>query len=205
MVEINDHFVTSVPSIRAIGDCVRGPMLAHKAEDEGAAAVEDLFTGYSHVNYNAIPSVIYTHPEVAWVGKTEEELKKEGVDYKTGVFPMSANSRARTNDDADGFVKFLTDKKTDRILGVHMICTNAGELIAEPTFAMEYGASSEDLGRTCHAHPVSTLFFISFIFYINIILFRLLLKLLKKLQWLHMINLFILKKQNKIQFIKILV
>merc|ERR1712100_847738 len=156
MVEINDHFVTSVPSIRAIGDCVRGPMLAHKAEDEGAAAVEDLFTGYSHVNYNAIPSVIYTHPEVAWVGKTEEELKKEGVDYKTGVFPMSANSRARTNDDADGFVKFLTDKKTDRILGVHMICTNAGELIAEPTFAMEYGASSEDLGRTCHAHPTLT-------------------------------------------------
>lgn len=152
-INIDDKFVTSVKSIRAIGDCVRGPMLAHKAEDEGGAAVEDIFKGYCHVNYDAIPSVIYTHPEVAWVGKTEEELKKEGVDYKVGKFPMAANSRARTNDDAAGFVKFLADKKTDRLLGVHMVCSNAGELIAEPTFALEYGASSEDLGRTCHAHP----------------------------------------------------
>ena len=143
----------SVKSIRAIGDCVRGPMLAHKAEDEGGAAVEDIFKGYSHVNYDAIPSVIYTHPEVAWVGKTEEQLKEEGISYKTGKFPMMANSRARTNDDADGFVKFLSDAKTDRLLGVHLVCSNAGELIAEPTFALEYGASSEDLGRTCHAHP----------------------------------------------------
>jgi len=153
-INIDDNFVTSVKSIRAIGDCVRGPMLAHKAEDEGGAAVESIFKGYCHVNYDAIPSVIYTHPEVAWVGKTEEQLKKEGVEYKVGKFPMTANSRAKTNDDAtSGFVKFISDAKTDRILGVHMICANAGELIAEPTFAMEYGASSEDLGRTCHAHP----------------------------------------------------
>jgi len=152
-INIDDKFVTSVKSIRAIGDCVRGPMLAHKAEDEGGAAVEDIFKGYSHVNYDAIPSVIYTHPEVAWVGKTEEQLKEEGISYKTGKFPMMANSRARTNDDADGFVKFLSDAKTDRLLGVHLVCSNAGELIAEPTFALEYGASSEDLGRTCHAHP----------------------------------------------------
>jgi len=152
-INIDEKFTTSVSNIMAIGDCVRGPMLAHKAEDEGGAAVEQLFKGHSHVNYNAIPSVIYTHPEVAWVGKTEEQLKEEGVKYKSGTFPMMGNSRARTNDEPDGFVKFLADAKTDRLLGVHMICTNAGELIAEPTFAMEYGASSEDLGRTCHAHP----------------------------------------------------
>lgn len=152
-IEIDDKFQTSVKSIRAIGDCVRGPMLAHKAEDEGAAAVEDIFTGFSHINYGAIPSVIYTFPEVAWVGKTEEQLKTEGVEYRAGKFAMVANSRARTNDEPDGFVKFLADKTTDRILGVHIIGSNAGELIAEPTFAMEYGASSEDLARTCHAHP----------------------------------------------------
>jgi len=152
-INIDEKFTTNVSNIMAIGDCVRGPMLAHKAEDEGGAAVEQLFKGHSHVNYNAIPSVIYTHPEVAWVGKTEEQLKEEGVKYKSGTFPMMGNSRARTNDEPDGFVKFLADAKTDRLLGVHMICTNAGELIAEPTFAMEYGASSEDLGRTCHAHP----------------------------------------------------
>merc|ERR1712232_1246703 len=136
-ININDNFVTSVKSIRAIGDCVRGAMLAHKAEEEGGAVIEDIFKGYSHVNYDAIPSVIYTHPEVAWVGKTEEQLKKEGVEYNVGNFPMTANSRARTNDDAtSGFVKILSDKKTDRLLGVHMICGNAGELIAEPTFAV---------------------------------------------------------------------
>jgi len=153
IIEINDHFQTNVPSIYAIGDCVRGPMLAHKAEDEGAACVEQIFNGVSHVNYNAIPSVIYTHPEVAWVGKTEEQLKKEGVEYKAGKFPFMANSRARTNADAEGFVKFIADAKTDRLVGVHIIGVGAGELIAEPTFAIEYGASSEDIGRTCHAHP----------------------------------------------------
>lgn len=152
-IDINDKFQTNIPSIRAIGDCVRGPMLAHKAEDEGAAAVEDMFTGFSHVNYDAIPSVIYTHPEVAWVGKTEQQLKDAGIQYKVGTFPMMANSRARTNDDSAGFVKFLSDAKTDKLLGIHMVCTNAGELISEPTFAMEYGASAEDLARTCHAHP----------------------------------------------------
>jgi len=153
VIEINDHFQTNVPSIFAIGDCVRGPMLAHKAEDEGAACVEQIFNGVSHVNYNAIPSVIYTHPEVAWVGKTEEQLVKEGIQFKAGRFPFLANSRARTNADADGFVKFLADAKTDRVLGVHIIGPGAGELIAEPTFAIEYGASSEDIARTCHAHP----------------------------------------------------
>jgi len=152
-IEINDKFQTNIPHIRAIGDCVRGPMLAHKAEEEGSACVEEIFHGVSHVNYNAIPSVIYTHPEVAWVGKTEEQLKKDGIKYKVGKFPFMANSRARTNADSEGFVKFLADAETDRILGVHIVGTGAGELIAEPTFAMEYGASSEDLGRTCHAHP----------------------------------------------------
>lgn len=152
-VDINDKFQTSIPSIRAIGDCVRGPMLAHKAEDEGLACIEDIFTGNSHVNYDAIPSVIYTHPEVAWVGKTEEELKASGVKYNVGKFPFMANSRARTNNDADGLVKFLADAKTDRILGVHMVNSMAGELIGESVFAMEYGASAEDVARTCHAHP----------------------------------------------------
>lgn len=128
-------------------------MLAHKAEEEGIACVEHITGKGGHVNYNAIPSVVYTHPEVAWVGKTEEELKKEKVDYKKGVFPMMANSRAKTNDDADGMIKILSDKKTDKILGVHMLAANAGELIAEATLGIEYGAASEDLGRTCHAHP----------------------------------------------------
>jgi len=152
-VVVDDHFRTNVPSIRAIGDVIRGPMLAHKAEDEGLACIEDIFTGASHVNYNAIPSVIYTHPEVAWVGKTEEELQKDKIPYKVGKFPMKANSRARTNDDSDGLCKFLSDPKTDRILGVHILSSGAGELIAESVFAIEYGASSEDIARTCHAHP----------------------------------------------------
>merc|ERR1711941_238259 len=128
--------------------------MGHKAEDEGIICVEHIAGGPPpHIDYNCVPSVVYTHPEVAWVGKTEEQLKEEGVEYKVGKFPMMANSRARTNDDAAGFVKFIADAKTDRLLGVHMVCSNAGELIAEPTFALEYGASSEDLGRTCHAHP----------------------------------------------------
>jgi len=128
-------------------------MLAHKAEEEGIAAVEHILGEGGHVNYNCIPGVIYTHPEVAWVGKSEAELKKEGVNYKKGVFPMQANSRARTNNDADGLVKILTDAKTDKMLGIHIIGSNAGEMIAEGVLALEYGASAEDVARTCHAHP----------------------------------------------------
>jgi len=128
-------------------------MLAHKAEEEGIAAVEHILGEGGHVNYNCIPGVIYTHPEVAWVGKSEAELKKEGVNFKKGVFPMQANSRARTNNDADGLVKILTDAKTDKMLGIHIIGSNAGEMIAEGVLALEYGASAEDVARTCHAHP----------------------------------------------------
>jgi len=128
-------------------------MLAHKAEEEGIAAVEYLKTGHGHVNYNAIPSVVYTHPEVSWVGKTEQDLKAEGVKYNVGKFSFMANSRAKTNLDSDGFVKFLTEKETDMILGVHIIGPNAGEMIAEGVLAMEYGASAEDIARKTHAHP----------------------------------------------------
>jgi dihydrolipoamide dehydrogenase len=152
-VVIDSEFKTNVPNIRCIGDVTFGPMLAHKAEDEGFAVSEMIATGHGHVNYDAIPSVIYTHPEVAWVGKNETQLKEEGVKYKTGSFPFVANSRARTNDDTDGLVKVITDADTDRILGVHIIGPNAGEMIAEGVLAMEYGASAEDVGRTCHAHP----------------------------------------------------
>lgn len=149
----DDHWRTNVPNIYAIGDVIAGPMLAHKAEEEGIAAAEIIAGKHGHVNYNAIPGVIYTHPEVATVGQTEEELKKAGKKYKVGKFPFMANSRARTNDDADGLVKVLTDAETDRILGVHIIGPNAGELIAETVLGIEYGASAEDLARTCHAHP----------------------------------------------------
>jgi dihydrolipoamide dehydrogenase len=128
-------------------------MLAHKAEEEGIAAVENIIGEGGHVNYNAIPSVIYTHPEVATVGKTEEELKTEGVNYTKGVFPFTANSRARTNNEAEGMVKILSDKETDKILGIHIIGPNAGEMIAEGVLGIVYGASSEDIARTCHAHP----------------------------------------------------
>eukprot|EP01133_Synstelium_polycarpum_P007964 gene7964-9358_t len=152
-VEVDEHFRTVVPSIFAIGDAIRGPMLAHKAEEEGIAVMEYLHSGTGHVNYAAIPSVIYTNPEVAWVGKTEEELIKEGAKVKIGKFPFQANSRARTNDDVEGFVKFISDAETDRILGVHIMGTNAGEMIAESVLGIEYGASSEDIARTCHAHP----------------------------------------------------
>lgn len=152
-VQVDDHFRTKVPSIYAIGDCIAGPMLAHKAEEEGVACVENLAGFAGHVNYDCIPGVIYTHPEVASVGKTEEQLKKEGVEYNKGVFPFSANSRARAMGDSEGMVKVLADKKTDRILGMHIIGPNAGEMIAEGVLAMEYGASSEDVARTCHAHP----------------------------------------------------
>lgn len=149
----DEKFQTNIPSIRAIGDLIVGPMLAHKAEDEGIAVAEVLATGHGHINYDAIPSVIYTHPEVAWAGRTEEQLKAEGVAYTVGSFPFLANSRARTVDDADGFVKVLVDSKTDRMLGVHIIGPNAGEMIAEACLALEYGAASEDVARTCHAHP----------------------------------------------------
>jgi dihydrolipoamide dehydrogenase len=152
-VAVDDHFRTSIPNIYAIGDVIKGPMLAHKAEEEGIAVVEQLAGGVGHVNYMAIPSVVYTHPEVAWVGYTEEQLKEKKVEYKVGKFPFQANSRARTNDDNDGFVKFLADAKTDRILGAHIIGPNAGELISEAVLGIEYGASTEDIARTCHAHP----------------------------------------------------
>ena len=152
-VKVNSRFQTNVPNIYAIGDCVPGPMLAHKAEDEGIITVEGIAGGPVHIDYNCVPSVIYTHPEVAWVGKTEEELKTAKVDYKVGKFMMVANSRAKTNNDTDGLVKVLADKATDRILGVHMIAGVAGELINEAVLAMEYGASAEDVARVCHAHP----------------------------------------------------
>jgi len=152
-ITVDDHFRTAVPSIYAIGDCITGPMLAHKAEEEGIAAVEIIAGFAGHVNYDAIPGVIYTYPEVASVGKTEEELKEAGVKYKKGSFPFQANSRARANGSTEGFVKILTDAETDRILGCHIMGPNAGEMIAEGVLGMEYGASSEDIARTCHAHP----------------------------------------------------
>lgn len=153
VIETNDHWQTKQPHIYGIGDVVKGAMLAHKAEEEGIAAVEHILGEGGHVNYATIPGVIYTHPEVAWVGKSEEELKAEGIEYKKGVFPMSANSRARTNNDADGMVKILTCAKTDKMLGAWCLSSTAGEMISEGVLAMEYGASSEDVARTCHAHP----------------------------------------------------
>jgi len=153
VIKTNDHLQTNVPHIYAIGDCIKGPMLAHKAEEEGIAAIEHMAGLGGHVNYDAIPGVIYTHPELATVGKTEDELKEAGIKYNKGVFPFMANSRARTIDDADGMVKVLADKETDRLLGVHMLGPNAGEMIHEAVVGLEYGASSEDLARTCHAHP----------------------------------------------------
>ena len=152
-VKIDDHFATSVEGIYAIGDCVRGPMLAHKGEDEGIAAAEIIAGQAGHVNYGVIPGVVYTEPEAASVGKTEEELKEAGIDYTVGKFPMLANSRARTYDQTGGMVKILADAKTDRVLGVHILGSVAGELIAEAAVAMEFGASAEDIARTCHAHP----------------------------------------------------
>eukprot|EP00824_Muranothrix_gubernata_P016270 TRINITY_DN3381_c0_g3_i1.p1 TRINITY_DN3381_c0_g3~~TRINITY_DN3381_c0_g3_i1.p1 ORF type:complete len:501 (+),score=135.20 TRINITY_DN3381_c0_g3_i1:173-1504(+) len=153
-VVVDDHtFVTNIPSIFAIGDVIRGPMLAHKAEEEGVACVEWMAGLPGHVNYDAIPSVVYTSPEVASVGKTEQELKELGIKYKVGKFPMLANSRARTNAEVDGMVKVLTEEETDRLLGVHIMCQNAGEMIAEAVLAIEYGASAEDVARTCHPHP----------------------------------------------------
>ena len=152
-VIINDHWQTAVPSIYGIGDVVQGQMLAHKAEEEGIAVVEHILGEGGHVNYDAIPGVIYTHPEVANVGKTEEELKAAGIPYRKGVFPFSANSRARTNNEPEGLVKILSCAETDKMLGIHILGTHAGEMIAEGVLAYEYGASSEDVARTCHAHP----------------------------------------------------
>jgi len=148
-----DHFKTNVGGVWAIGDVIHGPMLAHKAEDDGAACVELIAGKAGHVNYDLVPSVVYTWPEVASVGKSEEDLKKAGVDFKVGKFPFSANSRAKTNHETDGFVKILADAKSDRILGCHIIGVGAGEMIAEVVAVMEFGGASEDIARTCHAHP----------------------------------------------------
>jgi dihydrolipoyl dehydrogenase len=150
------HFATNVTGIYAIGDVIAGPMLAHKAEDEGVAIAEMLAGGAGHVNYDVIPNVVYTFPEVASVGKTEEELKAEGIAYKVGKFPFTANGRAKVNRTTDGFVKILADAATDRVLGVHIVGPEAGNLVMECAIAMEFGASSEDIARTCHAHPTLT-------------------------------------------------
>jgi len=152
-IQVDEHFETDEKGIYAIGDVIAGPMLAHKASEEGIACVEHISTGYAHVNYDAIPAVVYTHPEVASVGKTEDALKEAGVEYKKGNFPYAANGRAKALNETDGFVKVLSDKKTDRLLGVHIIGARAGDMIAECAVAMEFGASTEDLYRSSHAHP----------------------------------------------------
>jgi dihydrolipoamide dehydrogenase len=152
-IPVDKHYATSVPGIYAIGDVIEGPMLAHKAEDEAVAVAEIIAGQAGHVNYEAIPAVVYTHPEVASVGRTEEELKAQGVAYKVGKFLFAANSRARANADTDGFVKVLADAKTDRILGVHMIGPEVGNMIAEAALAIEFQAAAEDIARTSHAHP----------------------------------------------------
>jgi dihydrolipoamide dehydrogenase len=152
-VIVDHYYATNVPGIWAIGDVIAGPMLAHKAEDEGVALAEILVGQAGHVNYDAIPNVVYTYPEIATVGKTEEELKAARVAYNVGKFPFTANGRAKVNLTTEGFVKIIADAKTDRVLGVHLICADAGNMIAEATIAMEFGASAEDIARTCHAHP----------------------------------------------------
>ena len=152
-IPIDDHFRTYVAGFYAIGDVVRGPMLAHKAEEEGIACVEHIVTGYGHVNYDAIPGVVYTHPEIASVGKTEDELKSANVPYKKGMFPFTANGRARAIGATEGRVKILAHQDTDRVLGVHILGAHAGDLIAEAVAAIEFGATSEDIARTSHAHP----------------------------------------------------
>ena len=152
-IKVDDHFRTNVEGIYAIGDVIPGPMLAHKAEEEGIACVENLAGKSGHVNYDAIPSIIYTNPELAGVGITEDQAKEQGIEVRIGKFPFRANGRALANEDADGMVKFIADAKTDRILGAHILQHAASELIAEPTSVIEFGGSSEDLGRTCHSHP----------------------------------------------------
>ncbi len=155
-IEVNDKLQTSIKNIYAIGDVIKGPMLAHKAEEEGIAVAEILAGQAGHVNYDVIPGVIYTSPEVATVGKTEEQLKQEKKSYKVGKFPFLANSRAKVNNETEGFVKILADSKTDKVLGVHIIGPHCGDMIAEMALAMEFGASAEDIARTCHAHPTHT-------------------------------------------------
>jgi dihydrolipoamide dehydrogenase len=153
-VAVNDNLQTLKHShIYACGDVIRGPMLAHKAEEEGIFVAEQAAGHFGHLNYNSIPAVIYTHPELASVGKTEEELKAEGVAYNKGTFPFMANSRARANHDTDGLVKVLSDKETDKLIGCHIVGPTAGDLIMEAVLGIEYNASSEDLARTVHAHP----------------------------------------------------
>ena len=155
-IEVNEKLQTSINNIYAIGDVIKGPMLAHKAEEEGIAVAEIIVGHAGHVNYDIIPGVVYTSPEVAAVGKTEEQLKNANISYKVGKFPFIANSRAKVNNETDGFVKILADSKTDRVLGVHMIGPHTGDMIAEMALAMEFGASAEDIARTCHAHPTHT-------------------------------------------------
>ena len=152
-IPVNERFETGVAGIYAIGDVITGPMLAHKAEEEGVACVEIMAGQHPHIDYNLIPGVVYTHPEIAWVGKTEEQLKEEGRAYAVGKFPFMANSRARASGDSDGFVKILADKETDEVLGVHIIGADAGTMIAEAVIAMEFKASAEDIARSSHAHP----------------------------------------------------
>jgi dihydrolipoamide dehydrogenase len=155
-IEVNEKLQTAIKNIYAIGDVIKGPMLAHKAEEEGIAVAEIIAGQAGHVNYDVIPGVIYTSPEVATVGKTEEQLKRENQSYKVGKFPFLANSRAKVNNETDGFVKILAESKTDKVLGVHIIGPHSGDMIAEMALAMEFGASSEDIARTCHAHPTHT-------------------------------------------------
>ena len=155
-IEVNEKLQTSLKNIYAIGDVIKGPMLAHKAEEEGIAVAEIIAGQAGHVNYDVIPGVVYTSPEVATVGKTEEQLKDDNKSYKVGKFPFLANSRAKVNNETDGFVKILADSKTDKILGVHIIGPHSGDMIAEMALAMEFGASAEDIARTCHAHPTHT-------------------------------------------------
>ena len=155
-IEVNKKLQTSIKNIYAIGDVIKGPMLAHKAEEEGIAVAEILAGQAGHVNYDVIPGVIYTSPEVATVGKTEEQLKESNRSFKVGKFPFLANSRAKVNNETEGFVKILADSKTDKVLGVHIIGPHCGDMIAEMALAMEFGASAEDIARTCHAHPTHT-------------------------------------------------
>ena len=152
-IEINECFETSVAGIYAIGDVIRGPMLAHKAEEEGIACVEHLATGYGHVNYDAVPNVVYTQPEIASVGKTEDQLNEHKIDFRKGSFPFRANGRAHTLGQTEGMIKVLADTRTDRVLGIHILGPRAGEIIAEAAVAIAFGASSEDIARSCHAHP----------------------------------------------------
>jgi dihydrolipoamide dehydrogenase len=152
-VIVDAHYATSVPGIYAIGDVIAGPMLAHKAEDEGVAVAEIIAGQAGHVNYDVIPNVVYTFPEIASVGKSEDEVKAAGIDCKVGKFPFTANGRAKVNHQTDGFVKIIADAKTDRVLGVHIVGADAGNMIAEAAVAMEFGAAAEDIARTCHAHP----------------------------------------------------